>query len=368
MKLRYKIVSGFVIVLVIGVAALAALLSHDAPCTPLPEPAPGAETMRAVTYTCYGGPEVLTVATVEKPLPAAGEVQVRVQKAAVNPLDWHFMRGSPYIMRLGSGLGAPDRSRLGVDFAGTVAAVGANVTRFRPGDAVFGGHFGAFAEYIVVKDDGSVAPRPPDWDVEEAAGVSIAALTALQALRDKGRVQPGDKVLINGASGGVGTFAVQIAKAMGADVTGVCSTRNVDLVRSLGADEVIDYKQIDYTQSGRHWDVIVDNVGNHSVLANRRMLTEDGRYVMVAAPGGGWVGPLMRPLFAALVDPFVGQELVMLMAQQSREDLETLAELAGSGQLRSVIDRHYSLDEIADAIRYSEAGHARGKIIIDVSD
>jgi NADPH:quinone reductase-like Zn-dependent oxidoreductase len=198
--------------------------------------------------------------------------------------------------------------------------------------------------------------------------MSIAAQTALQAVRDLGRVQPGQKVLINGASGGVGTFAVQIAKAMGANVTGVCSTRNVDLVRSLGADEVIDYKQADYTRSGQQWDVIVDNVGNHSVLANRRMLTEEGRYVIVGSPGGGWIGPLKRPLFAMLVNLFVGQELVMLMAQQSQEDLQTLAELAGSGQLRTVIDRRYSLDEIADAIRYSETGRARGKIIIDVSD
>ena len=366
MKLRYKIATVFLAVLAIAITVLAVVLSHDAPCAPPPGAAPGAETMQAVSYTCYGGPEVLAVAEVEKPAPAANEVLVRVRAAAVNPLDWHFMRGSPYIMRLGSGLGAPDRPRLGVDFAGTVEAVGASVTRFRPGDAVFGGEFGAFAEYVTLSADGALVTKPASMNFDEAGSLAIAGLTALQALRDKGRLQPGQKVLINGASGGVGTFAVQIAKAMGAEVTGVCSTRNVDLVRSLGADEVIDYKQADYTQSGRQWDVIVDNVGNHSILANRSVLADDGRYVIVGAPGGDWLGPLLRPLLAMLIDPFVGQELVMLMAQQSPEDLQTLAELAVAGQLRTVIDRRYPLEKIDEAIRYSETGRARGKIIIEV--
>ena len=368
MKLRYKIATGLVAVLVVAITVLAVVLSHDAPCAPPPGAAAGAETMPAVTYTCYGGPEVLTVAEVEKPAPAANELLVRVRAAAVNPLDWHYMRGSPYIMRLGVGVGAPDRPRLGVDFAGTVEAVGAGVTRFKPGDAVFGGEFGAFSGYVTLSADGAVAPKPSSMNFDEAGSLGIAGLTALQALRDKGRVQPGQKVLINGASGGVGTFAVQIAKAMGAEVTGVCSTRNVELVRSLGADEVIDYKQTDYTQSGRQWDVIVDNVGNHSILANRSVLADDGRYVIVGAPGGDWLGPLLRPLLAMVIDPFVGQELVMLMAQQSAEDLEALASLAESGQLRATIDRRYGLEEIADAIRYSETGRARGKIIIEVND
>jgi NADPH:quinone reductase-like Zn-dependent oxidoreductase len=368
MKLRYKIATGFVVVLAAGITVLAVVLSHNAPCSPLPAVAPDAETMQAVSYTCYGGPEVLTVAEIEKPVPAAGEVLVRVRAAAVNPLDWHYMRGSPYIMRLGSGLGAPDRPRLGVDFAGTVEAVGAGVTRFQPGDAVFGGKFGALAEYVTLSADGAVVPKPASMSFEEAGSLPIAGLTALQALRDGGRVQPGQKVLINGASGGVGTFAVQIAKAMGAEVTGVCSARNVDLVRSLGADEVIDYKQADYTESGRQWDVIVDNVGNHSILANRGVLANDGRYVIVGAPGGDWLGPLLRPLLAMLINPFVGQELVMLMAQQSNEDLQALASLAESGQLRATIDRRYALEETADAIRYSETGRARGKIIVEVVD
>jgi hypothetical protein len=201
MKLRYKIATGFVAVLAVGITVLAFVLSHDAPCSPPPALAPGAVTMQAVSYNCYGGPEVLTVAEIEKPVPAADEVLVRVRAAAVNPLDWHFMRGSPYIMRLGSGLGAPDRPRLGVDFAGTVEAVGAAVTRFKPGDAVFGGKFGAFAEYLTLSADGPVVLKPASMDFDQAASVSIAGLTALQALRDKGRVRPGQKVLINGASG-----------------------------------------------------------------------------------------------------------------------------------------------------------------------
>jgi len=367
-KLRYKILTGIGVVLAAAVTVLGILLSHDTPCTEPPAAAPGAETMRAVSYTCYGGPEVLAVADLEKPAPAAGEVLVRVKRAGVNPLDWHYMRGSPYIMRLGSGLGAPGRPRLGVDFAGTVEAVGAGVTRFRPGDRVFGGKFGAFAEYLTLDAEGSLAPMPPNLGFEQAAGVPIAALTALQALRDHGRVQPGQKVLINGASGGVGTFAVQIAKAMGAEVTGVCSTRNVELVRSLGADHVIDYKQQDYTESGQRWDVIVDNVGNQPLLANRGVLTDNGSYVMVGGPSGDWLGPLWRPLRAMLINPFVGQELMMMMAGQSRSDLEILADMLASGRLTPVIDRRFALDDIAEAIRYSETGRARGKIIIEVAD
>jgi len=367
-KLRYKVLTGIGVVLAAALTVLAVLLSHESPCSAPPSAAPGAATMRAVSYTCYGGPEVLAVADIEKPVPAAGEVLVRVQRAGVNPLDWHYMRGSPYIMRLGSGLGAPGRPRLGVDFAGTVEAVGAGVTLFRPGDRVFGGKFGAFAEYVTLDEEGSLAPMPANMDFDQAAGAPIAALTALQALRDHGRVQPGQKVLINGASGGVGTFAVQIARAMGAEVTGVCSTRNLEMVRSLGADHVIDYKQEDYTRSGQRWDVIVDNVGNQPLLANRGVLTDQGIYVMVGGPSGDWLGPLWRPLRAMLINPFVGQEMSMMMAGQSRADLETLADMLATGRLTTVIDRRFALDDIAEAIRYSEAGHARGKIIIEVAD
>jgi NADPH:quinone reductase-like Zn-dependent oxidoreductase len=367
-KLRYRIATGFLLLLAIAVIGLAVVISYDTACTPLPAVAPDAETMQAASYTCYGGPEVLELAEVAKPIPAAGEVLVRVERAAVNPLDWHYLRGSPYIMRLGSGIGGPARPRLGVDFAGTVESVGAGVTRFRAGDRVFGGKFGAFAEYVAVDAEGSLVSLPPGLDFEQAAGVPIAALTALQALRDHGGVQPGQKVLINGASGGVGTFAVQIAKAIGAEVTGVCSTRNVELVRALGADHVIDYKQADYTRNGQRWDVIIDNVGNHSVLANRAVLSDTGIYVIVGGPGGDWLGPLLRPLWAMVVDPFVDQKLSMVMARQSRADLETLAQMLVAGQLRTVVDRRFALDDIAEAIRYSETGRARGKIIVQVPD
>ena len=257
---------------------------------------------------------------------------------------------------------------MGVDFSGVVAEVGDEVTKFAVGDAVFGGRSGAFAEYLLVPEDGAITAIPEGVSFESAAAIGVAALTALQSLRNEGGLVAGEKVLINGASGGVGTFAVQIAKHIGAEVHCVCSTRNVERVLALGADRVFDYKKENYIDSGERYDLIIDNVGNHSILANRSVLADDGRYVIVGAPGGDWLGPLLRPLLAMLIDPFVGQELVMLMAQQSAEDLEALASLAESGQLRATIDRRYGLEEIADAIRYSETGRARGKIIIEVND
>lgn len=322
--------------------------------------------MKAVTYRCYGSPEVLEFGDIEKPVPAGDEVLVRVQAAAVNPLDWHYMRGSPYLMRLMSGLGAPKDTGFGVDFSGAVEAVGRDVRSFKPGDEVFGGKGGAFAEYISISEDRQIVHRPENLTAQEAAAVPIAALTALQALRDKGEIQPGQKVLINGASGGVGTFAVQIAKSYGAEVTGVCSARNVELVQSLGADHVIDYKKESYIESGNTWDLIIDNVGNHSLLANRKVLAPDGRFVIVGGPGGNWVGPLVRPLMATILSPFVDQEFIMLMAQGRKDDLATLAQLLQSGELRPVIDRTWPLEQVAEAIRYSESGRARGKIIITV--
>jgi NADPH:quinone reductase-like Zn-dependent oxidoreductase len=322
--------------------------------------------MKAIVYRCYGPPEVLQFEDVAKPTPADDEVLVRVRAAAVNPLDWHYMRGSPYIMRLASGLGAPDDSRLGVDFSGTVEAVGINVKMFKPGDSVFGGGRGAFAEYLTVREDRALALKPANVTFEQAASVPIAAITALQALRDKGKVQPGHKVLINGASGGVGTFAVQIAKSLGAEVTGVCSTRNVDMVRSIGADHVIDYTREDYTRSGEKYDVIIDNVGNHSLLANRRVLDPDGILVIVGGSKGNWLGPLLRPIAALILSPFVDQEFVMILAKLAQEDLALLGDLMQSGEVVPVIDRHYPLSEVPAAIRYSEEGRARGKIIIDL--
>jgi NADPH:quinone reductase-like Zn-dependent oxidoreductase len=366
MKLRYKVATSIVGFLAVAVAVLAVVLSHDSACAPAPALAANAESMKAIVYRCYGPPEVLKLEDTEKPVPADDEVLVRIRAAAVNPLDWHYMRGEPYFMRLGTGLGAPDISRLGVDFAGTIEAVGSKVKRFKPGDDVFGGRTGAFAQYVTIREDRALAIKPADVTFEQAASVPIAAITALQALRDKGALQPGQKVLINGASGGVGTFAVQIAKSMGAEVTGVCSTRNVDLVRSLGADHVIDYKREDYTRSGQHFDLIIDNVGNHSLLANRKVLTPSGKLVMIGGSSGNWLGPLMRPIAGLLLSPFMDQDFVMLLAALSPDDLAFLGDLMQAGKMEPVIDRRYALGEVPEAIRYSEEGHARGKIIIEV--
>jgi NADPH:quinone reductase-like Zn-dependent oxidoreductase len=235
---------------------------------------------------------------------------------------------------------------------------------FKPGDEVFGGRTGAFAEYITIREAGNVVKKPGNVSFSQAAGVGIAGVTALQALRDQGKVKPGEKVLVNGASGGVGTFAVQIAKSMGAEVTGVCSTRNVDLVRSIGADHVIDYKNADYTQSDQLYDVIIDNVGNHSISANRGVLKPTGRYVIVGVAKGNWLGPLMQPIKAIIVAPFVDQQLGMFIAQLNQGDLEFLAELMQAGKVVPVVDREYTLAQTADAVSYLEDGHARGKVIV----
>ena len=367
MKLRYKILSGILIFLAIAVSSLGLILSHNTACEPAPVVSDEAELMKAIVYRCYGSPDVLKLEDVEKPTPADNEVLVKVHAASVNPYDWHFMRGSPYFMRLLAGLGAPDDPSMGVDFSGTVEAAGSKVTRFKPGDEVFGGRGGAFAEYVAVPEDRALALKPANMTFEQAASVPMAAITALQALRDNGKIEPGQKVLINGASGGVGTFAVQIAKSFGAEVTGVCSTRNVDMVRSIGADHVLDYTREDYTKSGQRYDLIIDNVGNHSLLANRRVLNPDGIFVIVGGSGGDWLGPLMRPISALMLSPFVGQEFGMLLAQMRQDDLATLGDLMRSGKMTPVIDRRYSLSEVPAAIQYSEEGHARGKIIIGLN-
>jgi NADPH:quinone reductase-like Zn-dependent oxidoreductase len=321
--------------------------------------------MSAIVYRCYGSPDVLALEDVPKPMPGENEVLVEVKAASVNPLDWHYMRGSPYFMRLATGIGSPDDIRLGVDFAGTVEAVGNRVTNFKVGDNVFGGRTGAFAEYVLVPEDRAMAHIPENVTFEQAASLPIAALTALQALRDKGGLQPGQKVLINGASGGVGTFAVQIAKSMGAEVHGVCSTRNVELVTSLGADKVWDYKKEDYTESDERYDLIVDMVGNHSLSKNRRVMSAEGRLVIVGGPSGNWFGPLKRPLAAMLLGPFVDQQLILLLAQLKQDDLEEVAALVSDGAVQPVIDRRFSFEDIPAAIRYSEEGRARGKILIE---
>jgi len=325
--------------------------------------------MKAIVYCDYGLAN-LKLADVEKPVPNDDQILVKVRAASVNPYDWHFVEGTPKIMRLmGVGLRKPKDTRLGVDFAGTVEAVGKNVTEFKPGDDVFGGRGGAFAEYVCRRAEGAVALKPANITFEQAASVNIAGITALQGLRDKGKVQPGQKVLINGASGGVGTFAVQIAKSFGADVTGVCSTRNVDLVRSLGVDHVIDYTKEDFTKSAQRYDVILDNVTNRSLLECRRVLTPKGKYVLIGGGGPneqGLIGPLWSPIKTMLLSPFVSQEMGMMMADSNQKDLTILADMMQSGKVKPVIDRTYKLSEVPEAIRYVEQGHARGKVVITV--
>jgi NADPH:quinone reductase-like Zn-dependent oxidoreductase len=325
--------------------------------------------MKAIVYCDYGVPN-LKLQQIEKPTPADDQLLIKVRAASVNPLDWHFVEGTPYLMRaMGVGLRKPKDTRLGVDFAGTVEAVGKNVTKFKPGDEVFGGRTGAFSEYVCVREPRAVAVKPPNITFEQAASVPIAAITALQGVRDKGKVQPGQKVLINGASGGVGTFAVQIAKSFGADVTGVCSTRNLDMVRSLGADHVIDYTKEDFTKGAERYDVIIDNVANHSLLESRRALKPNGIYVLIgggSANEQGFIGPLINPIKAMLLSPFVSQKMGMLLADLNHDDLTMLADLMESGKMKPVIDRTYKLSDLPDAIRYLEQGHARGKVVITV--
>ena len=366
MKLRYKIASGFLIFTGVAVFTLAIIIGRTSACEPAPAVDHETELMKAMVSRCYGSPDVLALEEIAKPAPANGEVLVKVAAAAVNPLDWHYMRGSPFLMRLGTGLGAPADASMGVDFAGTVEAVGSDVTRFKPGDEVFGGRSGAFAEYVVVGEDGAIALKPGNMTFQQAAAVPIAAITALQALRDKGKLQPGQKVLINGASGGVGTFAVQIAKSFGAEVTGVCSTRNVEMVLSIGADHVFDYKKEDYTESGNQYDLIIDMVGNHSLSANRRALNPDGTFVIVGGGKGNWLGPMMTPIKALFLSPFVDQEFVMILAEITPDDLAILGDLMRAGTVTPVIDSRYALSELKAAIQHSEEGHTRGKIIIEV--
>lgn len=365
MRLAYKITGGLALFLIVAVLSLGQLLKHNSACEPAPSIAEPSVLMQAIMARCYGSPDVLTLESVPRPAIAANDVLVKVQAASVNPLDWHFMRGSPYLMRLVSGIGTPDDVRVGVDFAGTVEAVGEAVTQFAPGDKVFGGRGGAFAEYLVVPEDRAVALMPTNASFAQAAAIPIAAVSALQALRDKGQLQSGQSVLINGASGGVGTYAVQIAKAFGAEVTGVCSTRNLEMVRSIGADHVIDYTAQDYTQAGKQYDLIIDNVGNHSLLDNRRAMAPEGILVMLGGSGEG-MEVLVDPVLAMLLSPFVGQHFAGFLGQLNQADLVILAELMQVGKLTSVIDRSYPLSEVAAAIGYSEQGRARGKIIISV--
>jgi NADPH:quinone reductase-like Zn-dependent oxidoreductase len=314
-KRRNKILAGIAMTLVVAISALAVTLSYTSPCPTTPPPAASVESMRAVMQRCYGSPNVLTIERVAKPTPMAGQILIKVRAASVNPFEWHMTTGKPYLVRLFKGVGAPDSPRLGSDFAGTVESVGAGVTRFKPGDDVFGGAGGALAEYLLAREDGDIVLKPAELTFEQAAAIPIAAVTALQGLRDHGHLAAGQKVLINGASGGVGTYAVQIAKSYGAEVTGVCSTRNVALVRSLGADHVIDYKQADFTQGKERYDLILDTVGNHGILALRNAMKSDGILVGIGGPKKDpWIGPLWGMAKRKMADAFVDQKLVGFVA------------------------------------------------------
>jgi NADPH:quinone reductase-like Zn-dependent oxidoreductase len=368
LKRILKWIAGAILVLVV-LAFLVAFIAYWRSTNDCGKAGTPGSPMKAIVYCEYGVAN-LRLEEVEKPAPNDDQMLVRVRAASINPYDWHFVEGTPYVMRaMGVGLRKPKDTRLGVDFAGTVEAVGKNVTQFKPGDEVFGGRGGAFAEYVCPRATRAVALKPANVSFEDAASVNIAGITALQAVRDKGKVQPGQKVLINGASGGVGTFAVQIAKSLGADVTGVCSTRNVDLVKSLGADHVIDYTKEDFTKSAERYDVMLDNVGNHSLSECKGVLTPKGKYVLIGGGGAsdqGFLGGLSKALWAMVFSKFVNQQMGMMMADANQNDLTVLADMMRTGKLKPVIDRTYKLEQVPDAIRYVEQGHARGKVVITV--
>src|SRR5436309_677241 len=333
--------------------------------------ATAANPMKAVVYCDYGITN-LKLEEIEKPNLTDDQVLVRVHAASLNPLDGHFVRGMLLARLMGGGLRKPKDTRLGVDYAGTVEAVGKNVTNFKPGDEVFGGRTGSLAQYVCARADRAIALKPANMTFEQAGSVAVAAITALQGLRDKGHVQAGQKVLINGASGGVGTFAVQIAKSLGADVTAVCSTRNLDLVRSIGADHVIDYTKEDFTRSDQRYDVIFDNVCNHSFAERRRVLTPKGICVLAGMGGAGVkegqaIGRIAGNLFTARgLSSFTDQKFAQYMTKMSKQDLIMLCGLTQAGKITPVIDRTYKLSDSTDALRYLGEGHARGKVVITV--
>jgi NADPH:quinone reductase-like Zn-dependent oxidoreductase len=324
--------------------------------------------IKAIVHCEYGSPDVLELKDVQKPVPNDNQVLVKVRAVAVNPLDLTIYGG--LALRPISGMRKPKEIRVGVDYSGTVEAVGKNVTNLKIGDEVFGGKTGAFAEYICVLADRAVAPKPSNITFEEAAAVPVAAITALQGLRDKGHIQAGQKVLVNGASGGVGTFAVQIAKAFGAELTGVCSTRNVDLVRSIGADHVIDYTKEDFTKGTERYDLIFDLVCNHSFAERRLVLTPNGICVMAGIGGAGWHegiwGKIAGELYAIARSRFIAQKFVTYIASFNQKDMMTLAELLQSGKVKPVIDRTYRLSQVSKALGYLQEGHARGKVVLTV--
>jgi NADPH:quinone reductase-like Zn-dependent oxidoreductase len=322
--------------------------------------------VKAIVYYEYGPPDVLRCEDVERAIPGDAEVSVKVRAASLNPYDWHFMRGEPYAIRLMAGLGKPKNKHLGADVAGVVDAAGRNVTQFKPGDAVYGVCQGAFAEFACTAET-KLVKKPEAVSFEHAASIPIAALTALQALRDKGKLQPQQTVLVNGASGGVGTFGVQIAKSLDAKVTGVTSTRNLELVRSLGADDVIDYTTHDFTKGDQRFDLILDCVGNHSFSDCCRVLNRRGTLVPAGGKTDNWmIKPIASMVSAMVHSIFVSQKQVSIFAKMNQPDLLAINELLVSGKVTPVIDRTCALHEVPDAIRYLEQGHARGKVIVSL--
>ena len=367
MKRRYKVASWFLGIPAIAIVVLGSVLAYTPACSESVEAAAPAGSMAAIQRRCYGPPQVLELVHVPRPVPAAGELLVKVHAASVNPLDWHVMRGKPFIMRMDSGIGVPKNPKMGVDFSGTVEAVGAGVKTFKVGDDVFGGRRGAFAEYLAV-NEADVARKPANASHADAAAVPIAAVTALQALRNEGHLKAGQKVLINGASGGVGTYAVQIAKALGAEVTGVCSTRNVGLVASLGADRVLDYQNVDFTRDAARYDLVVDTVGNRSIGEVLEVLQPQGIYVVVGAPSNDpWLGPVSKLIAAKARGSFTDHPLKFFIADLNATDLGEVANMMLSGRVKSVIDRTYPLAQVPQAVAYVEEGHARGKVIVSIS-
>jgi NADPH:quinone reductase-like Zn-dependent oxidoreductase len=321
--------------------------------------------MKAILFRKYGSPDVLELTEVEKPAPNDDQVLIKIVASAANPLDWHGMRGEPFIARMGNGLRKPRDQRLGADLAGRVEAVGKNVTEFKPGDEVFGAvGAGGFAEYVCTREK-NLALKPSNISFEEAAAAPVVGFTALQGLRDAGKIQPGQRVLINGAAGGIGTFAVQLAKSYGTEVTGVCSTRNLDMVRSFGADHVVDYTREDFSRTGRKYDLIYDTIGNRSVADYRRALKPRGTCVIAGFTSLGrlFEHMVLGPLTSRNRDQKVG---MMGISNGNKEDLLCIRELLATGRVISVIDRCYPLRETAEAIRYLETLHARGKVIINV--
>jgi NADPH:quinone reductase-like Zn-dependent oxidoreductase len=367
MTRRSKILSTILLVLALVVGSLALALSHNSVCGAPPALPAGVPSMKAAVYRCYGSPDVVKIETVAKPTPGDHGLLIRVRAGSLNPLDWHFMRGEPYVIRPAmTGLGAPKNVRVGVDFAGTVEAVGKLVTRFKPGDEVFGSSSGALAEFVTVEDGGAVVLKPANVTFEQAAVVPVAAVTALQALR-RANIQVDRKVLVNGAGGGVGTFTVELAKAFGAEVTAVTSSGNLELVRSIGADHVIDYTREDFTRSASRYDLIIDCGGGHSLTAYRRVLTPTGIYIAVGEFGmGKWIEPFIGVVTQPVLSRLGKQQFTGMFANLTAEDLTTLRALLEGGKVKPVIDRRYSLEQTSDALRYLETGKVRGKLVVRI--